>query len=122
MADTSRIREGEDWDAFVKRAGGPAATLSELDDVLEVVVDTLGGELKAAKARIAELEAQIANHEHKGPFVAGRAYKRGNFVTYQGSTWYVTRDTMRRPDEENPDGTRDFVLTAKRGRDGKDLR
>jgi hypothetical protein len=122
MADTSGLRSNETWDGYVKRAGGRAATLSELDDVLEVVVDTLGGELKAAKARIAELEARVQRAEDGGikaaPAVRWRGhwknatrYDEGELVTHGGSLWLAMRTATDRP------GTADsgFKLVVKRG-------
>ena len=87
---TSRLRSDETWDQFVARAGGGAATLSEFDDVLEIVIDTLGTEIKAANHRIQTLEQRIAELEQR-PSVDYKGTlenRRGELATHAGSLWY----------------------------------
>lgn len=54
-----------------------------------------------------------------GVYVDGRTYERGDCVTYAGSVWHCHVDTTR---SKPADGSRDWTLIVKRGRDGKDGR
>ena len=54
---------------------------------------------------------------HRGPFVSGESYKRGECATYGGSTFVCLRDTTAKPESE------DWRLIVKHGlpgRNGKD--
>lgn len=54
-----------------------------------------------------------------GTYVDGRTYDRGDGTTYAGSLWHCNVDgTVSRPG----DGSKDWTLMVKRGRDGKDGR
>jgi hypothetical protein len=52
----------------------------------------------------------------RGVYVAGKRYHKGASVTAQGSIWTAQADTRARPG----DGSKDWRLAVKRGRDGKD--
>ncbi len=68
--------------------------------------------------RVAALEAAMANHEHKGVWQSGTVYRKHNAATYSGSTW-----TCRAAQTQQQPGTgMDWVLTTKRGKDGRDGR
>jgi hypothetical protein len=54
-----------------------------------------------------------------GVYVDGRSYDRGDGVTYAGSFWHCNADGTR---TKPGDGSPDWTLTVKRGRDGKDGR
>lgn len=54
----------------------------------------------------------------QGVFDATKSYDLGDLATFDGSTWHCNRPTTRRPG----DGSGDWTLMVKRGRDGKDAR
>jgi hypothetical protein len=74
--------------------------------------------LDGLEKRIAEIEARQKEFAHKGVWQSGTVYRAGNFVADSGSCWACIRDTTQRP------GTPDsgWILTAKRGADGRDAR
>jgi hypothetical protein len=51
---------------------------------------------------------------YRGVFCDGKAYERGDSVTWGGSTWLCNADTGKRPGDGDPAWT----LAVKRGRDG----
>jgi len=51
---------------------------------------------------------------YAGVYVAGKAYGRGDCVTFGGSLWHCNGETIARPG----DGAREWSLVVKRGRDG----
>lgn len=53
-----------------------------------------------------------------GVYQEGKAYTKGDVVTWAGSTWIVGEDTTARPG----DGSKAYTLAVKKGRDGKDGR
>jgi hypothetical protein len=53
---------------------------------------------------------------YEGVYVEGRAYTQGAVTTWAGSTWHANKDTTAKPGE----GSKDWTLIVKRGRDGKD--
>lgn len=53
---------------------------------------------------------------YQGVFVEGKSYAIGDTVTWGGSTWHANQETTAKPG----DGSRDWTLVVKRGRDGKD--
>lgn len=55
---------------------------------------------------------------HRGLFVPGKEYDRGDAVTWGGSTWTATAKTKATPGESG-DPSRAWVLSAQRGREGK---
>ncbi len=77
----------------------------------------LNTRLELVDVKLATMQAQLAEMVHKGVYVPGGAYKKGNYVTFNGSTWVAKDDTTEPPEGES----RVWQLTAKRGRDGKDI-
>lgn len=55
-------------------------------------------------------------HIYRGVWVEGKTYERGDGVTWGGSHWHCNSETTDKPG----DGSKDWTLTVKRGRDGKD--
>jgi integrin beta 3 len=55
---------------------------------------------------------------HRGLFVAGKKYERGDQVTWGGSMWTAMDTTSATPGEK-AEASRAWALTAQRGRDGK---
>jgi len=53
---------------------------------------------------------------YRGVFAEGSAYTHGDTVTWAGSLWHCDGETSEKPG----DGSKHWVLAAKRGRDGKD--
>jgi hypothetical protein len=53
---------------------------------------------------------------YRGVWKSEQLYKAGDTVTHRGSVWYANKDTSERPDE----GSGDWILQVKHGRDGKD--
>ena len=68
----------------------------------------------ALEGRVAVLEQQLEDREHKGVWSPG-IYRRHNSVTFGGSTWTAQCDTTAKPGSSD-----DWRLTVKRGQDGKD--
>lgn len=55
---------------------------------------------------------------YRGVWVEGKAYERGDGVTWGGSEWHANEPTTSKPG----DGSKAWTLKVKRGRDGKDGR
>lgn len=55
---------------------------------------------------------------YRGVYVEGKAYERGDGVTWGGSEWHCNESTSSKPG----DGSKAWTLKVKRGRDGKDGR
>ena len=53
--------------------------------------------------------------EYRDVYQDSQSYDRGHIVTYAGSAWHCNTHTSRRPG----DGTADWTLMVKRGRDAK---
>lgn len=53
---------------------------------------------------------------HRGVYVEGKSYDRGDVVTWAGSQWHCNEPTATKPGE----GSKAWTLIVKRGRDGKD--
>jgi hypothetical protein len=71
------------------------------------------------EAKNARLEAQIAAHrsvKYMGVYRDGAEYSEGSLVTLHGSLFHANRTTKMIPG----DGSVDWTLCVKRGRDGKD--
>ncbi|AXC50058.1 hypothetical protein DRW48_10470 [Paracoccus suum] len=51
----------------------------------------------------------------RGVYAPGAGYQKGDSVTFGGSVWIAQRETKARPD-----GSSDWRLSVKKGRDGKD--
>lgn len=70
--------------------------------------------MRALEARIAELEKAPLRYD--GPHETGKTYRKGTFVTHAGSVWHANRRTAAKPG----DGSDDWTLAIKRGRNGRD--
>lgn len=55
---------------------------------------------------------------HRGVWIEGKAYEAGDVVTWAGSGWIAKTDTTQKPG----DGSPDWLLAIKRGRDGRDAK
>lgn len=53
---------------------------------------------------------------YRGVFREGQAYDRGDWVTWGGSGWHCNIDTKEKPG----DGSKNWTLCIKKGRDGRD--
>jgi hypothetical protein len=62
----------------------------------------------------AEERITLSHAIHRGVWREG-TYKKGDSVTYGGSTWIATRETSTKPELDDS-----WRLSVKRGRDGKD--
>jgi len=60
----------------------------------------------------------LAGLSYEGVYQEGKSYDVGNLVTWGGSMWHANDTTTTKPGE----GSKDWTLTVKRGRDGKDGR
>ena len=60
------------------------------------VQDRIKKENALLLARIADLETRMSEFQYCGVWHDG-AYKRGNFVTYDGSVWHCNVDTCTKP-------------------------
>lgn len=83
--------------------------------LVDEMVGSLHGRLKAQDARIAALERRIAEFKYCGVWRGGAVYRQHNSVTDGGSLWIcVSEETTQRPG----DGP-DWRLAVKRGKDGR---
>ena len=120
-------------------AAPAAATLTHahVEAMLKGTIQAIAQRLKELSTRIAALEGGSATADtslearvkaledrpqwvYKGTWEQG-AYVPGNLVTDRGSLWYCRHVTGARPGEPAVE-SRSWVLVAKRGSDGKDLR
>lgn len=62
--------------------------------------------------RLAELERTAFVYE--GPHETGKTYRKGSFVTHQGSLWHANYTTATAPGDGQA-----WTLAVKRGRDAK---
>ncbi len=58
----------------------------------------------------------LAGLSFEGVYQDGKAYEPGNLVTWAGSSWHCNATTTTKPG----DGSKDWTLMVKRGRDGRD--
>ncbi len=86
--------------------------------------ETAAGEYDAARGFVITLGAGERRAElvlpymvHRGFHRDGLAMKAGQSVTHDGALWIAKRDNASRPCLENAD---DWILAARKGRDGKD--
>jgi hypothetical protein len=67
------------------------------------------------------LTAKVDSHgsfEYRGVHQEGAIYRKGDFVTHNGSLWHANRPTVETPGEGN--STRDdWQLAVRKGKDGK---
>ena len=76
------------------------------------VQDRIKKENTLLLARIADLETRMSEFQYCGVWHVG-AYKRGNFVTHDGSVWHCNVDNCEKP---GTDATA-WTLAVKRGKD-----
>ena len=60
----------------------------------------------------------LAGLSFEGVYQDGQSYEKGQLVTWAGSSWHCNAPTTTKPG----DGSKDWTLMVKRGRDGKDGR
>ena len=65
---------------------------------------------------IKEFTVTIPALIYRGVYTEGTTYDLGDVTTWAGSSWHCQTATMSKPG----DGSADWVLMTKRGRDGKD--
>ena len=89
--------------------------------VLDRLLEDLWRDVAQLRARVAELEARPKALEYKGVWSPETTYQAGDVTTHQGSMWVAKIvSTGCRPGEAT---SADFwVLSVKRGRDGRDAR
>jgi hypothetical protein len=83
---------------------------AEVEDDGRTIVLTLGAGEQRKQARL-----QFPVVIHRGVYVEGRGYARGDSVTWAGSTWIAQKDGP----EGKPETSRDWLLSVKRGAPGK---
>lgn len=66
--------------------------------------------------KIKEFPIQIPALIYRGVFTDGKTYEVGDVSTWAGSTWHCQKATVSKPGE----GSADWQLVTKRGRDGRD--
>ena len=66
--------------------------------------------------RVKTFEAVFPVDIYRGVWVDGKAYERGDGATWGGSEWHCHRTTTAKPG----DGSKDWTLKVKKGRDGRD--
>jgi hypothetical protein len=102
-----------------------AATLADLKKALTqidaksavaIVLEVFGPEIQQLRERVTQLEADLAERVHKGVWDANFTYRKHNTVTFGGCQWTaISNDNLGAPGR-----SAGWLLTVKRGRDGKD--
>lgn len=87
------------------------------DDLEAVQVDDRTFELQAHRGEHVKTigRFRMPVDVYCGVYVDGKAYAKGDNVTYQGSVWHCNEETR-----ERPNGGRAWTLKVKRGRDGRE--
>lgn len=97
------------------RDGDPGGTVEdfdiEVDGRILTVTMKIGGRIEQRKVR-------LDIPQDRGVFKAGEKYEKSDMVTFGGSQFIATRDTIG---SEKPEASPAWRLTVKRGRDGKDV-
>jgi len=95
-------------------------TVADIEEIFAGLLPEVKHAIKHATepllVRIAALEARAATFKYAGVYARDRDYAAGEFTTFRGSLWHCNRSTRATPG----DGTSDWTLACKRGRDGKD--
>ena len=78
------------------------------------VQDRIKKENTLLLARIADLETRMSEFQYCGVWHVG-AYKRGNFVTHDGSVWHCNVDTCEKPGTD----ASAWTLAVKHGKDAR---
>jgi hypothetical protein len=85
-------------------------------DAVEVITEVFGEVLTQLGARVTQLETDLAERVHKGVWDANFTYRKHNTVTRNGCQWTaISNDNLGEPGR-----SAGWLLTVKRGRDGKD--
>lgn len=97
------------------RDGSDGLGLDDLEEVLEddgrvIVLRWKSGD------RVKEFRHQTSTLLYRAVYVDGKQYERGDVVTWGGSTWHANTTTTSKPG----DGSKDWQLVVKKGRDGRD--
>ena len=82
---------------------------------MTLVLTIVRNEALQTDRRLAALEQRTEGFKYCDVWQERRQYEVGNFVTHGGSLWHCNRPTSRRPG----DGTKDWTLAIKCGRDGR---
>lgn len=107
------------------------ARLAQLET--KSVPDVVGPEMASLRERVAVLEVRpvtpgpigepgppgkdgTAGLSFEGVYQEGQTYEKGHLVTWAGSSWHCNATTTTKPG----DGSKDWQLMVKRGRDGRD--
>ena len=81
-------------------------------ELLPTIGRYVESQVKPLRKRIEELETRVAEFRYCGVWHDG-AYKRGNFVTHDGSVWHCNVDTCTKPGTD----AEAWTLAVKRGKD-----
>jgi hypothetical protein len=85
-------------------------------DAVEVITEVFGEVLTQLGARVTQLEADLGERVHKGVWDANFTYRKHNTVTFNGAQWTaISNDNLGQPGK-----SQGWLLTVKRGRDGRD--
>lgn len=98
------------WECVIK---GLADIFIEHDGFRDVKIKTV-----LSDGTVNEKALTIPAMIYRSVYKEGGEYKLGDTVTWRGSLWYCRKDTNEKPIENSEA----WVLAAKRGSDGKDLR
>ena len=84
-------------------------TVEQIDERTAVYKGTKGDRVKEF--------GRFTSHAmiHRGVWLEGKSYERGDVVTWAGSQWHANEDTETKPGEDAK-----WTLVVKRGRDGRD--
>jgi len=94
---------------------GKANTGNATMDALAPLIASIAGDIAALKRKVAALEAR-PSIKFMGVYKPGATYSEGSMVTRDGSIFHANKTTTATPG----DGSMDWTLCVKRGRDGKD--
>ncbi|MGE3875786.1 MAG: hypothetical protein AB7F74_22765 [Parvibaculaceae bacterium] len=97
-----------------------AASISDVNKAIEEIDEAFLLMKEYVDKKDAEISDRLKAIEtksfpYRGVYQASEIYRRGDFVTLQGSMWHCTRDTQNKPGASD-----DWQLAVKAGRDGKD--
>ena len=86
-------------------------TAESIPAIMRAVADAI----RPLQARIAELEAQASEFKYCGVWKSGVVYRKGNFVTHDGSLWHSNVASAHKPG----DSSGAWTLAVKRGGNSK---
>jgi hypothetical protein len=99
----------------------PTHVAEAVGELLKEYIDPIRVRLAALEAvaeRVTQLESDLEQRSHKGVWDANFTYRKFNTVTHAGCQWTaVSDDNLARPGE-----SQGWLLSVKKGRDGKDAR